>query len=635
MPPVPDPDAGLVARWHRGSVSDAGVVAVALAAIAGAVLAAPVPVAAVVAVATCSIVLRRWARLVALVALVLLGCSLLASRSLAGLSPPAPAAASGWATLVTDPVRHGASVRVDVRLDGKRYEVWLRGPPAGIVDELVTGDHFELTGRVRPPGADDLGWFRPRHVVGRLDVDAVSEVAMAGAPWSWANGIRRVLDRGLHDLDHRDRALALGFLVGDDRELPPEVAHDLRAAGLSHLSAVSGQNIAFVLALAGPARRRLGRRGRVVLTVSVLVLFGFVTRWEPSVMRAATMAGLASMAAFAGRPSPPVRNLALAVIALVAIDPLLVWSLGFRLSVAASMGIIVAARRIASVVPGPRVLAEAVGVTTAAQLGVAPLLLATFGPMPLAALPANVAAGMAAGTATMWGLPAGLVAGVVGHPWDGWLHLPTEVLVSWVAMVARLAAAAELPDLGPWQVASVAAAGSIAAVGRPALVRCSGAVAVAAILGTAMLARPADGVWRLDELAVWRAGGATVVALDGPSPAAVLQELRRLRVGRIDLLVIRSSSRATASAIGVLEARHPIGRRIEPGSGPAAVTVGGMRVRLAPESTGRLAVTVEGAGELVQLGAPRVRGPPRRRLTQRPRSLPLAAANSSSLSTPL
>jgi len=158
---------------------------------------------------------------------------------------------------------------------------------------------------------------------------------------------------------------------------------------------------------------------------------------------------------------------------------------------------------------------------------------------------------------------------------------------------------------------------------------------VAAILGTAMLARPADGVWRLDELAVWRAGGATVVALDGPSPAAVLQELRRLRVGRIDLLVIRSSSRATASAIGVLEARHPIGRRIEPGSGPAAVTVGGMRVRLAPESTGRLAVTVEGAGELVQLGAPRVRGPPRRRLTQRPRSLPLAAANSSSLSTPL
>jgi competence protein ComEC len=612
MLPAPEPGTGLAPLGHPASVSDAGVAAMALAAIAGAWWAAPVPAVAVGAAAVAAAVVRRRARVWALVALALLGCSLLASRSLAGLSPPAPAAAAGWATLVADPVRHGAGVRVDVRLDGRRYELWLHGRPAGVVDELVTGDRFELTGRVRPPDADDLAWFKPRHVVGRLEVDAVSDVAEARAPWSWANAIRRVLERGLHDLDRRDRALALGFLVGDDRDLPPEVDLDLRAAGLSHLSAVSGQNIAFVLALAGPVHRRMGRRGRIVLTVSVLALFGFVTRWEPSVMRAATMAALASAAAFAGRPSPPVRNLMLAVIGLVTIDPLLIWSVGFRLSVAASLGIIVAARRIAGVVPGPRALADAVGVTTAAQLGVAPVLLATFGPMPLAALPANLAAGMAAGAAMMWGLPAGLVAGLVGHPWDGWLHLPTELLVSWVAFVARTAATTELPDLGPWQVAAVAAAGAVAVIGRQAAVRWSAVVAVVAVLGAAVLARPEEGAWRLDEVDVWRAGGATVVALDGPSPTALLSELRRLRVDHIDLLVVRSSSPRAMSAIVALESRHSVGRRVDPGVAPSAVVVGGLRVGLATQSGGRVAVTVDLAGGTPEPRLARTRGPPPR-----------------------
>jgi ComEC/Rec2-related protein len=444
-------------------------------------------------------------------------------------------------------------------------------------------------------------------VVGRLDVDAVGEVAGAGAPWSWANGIRRILDRGLHDLDRRDRALALGFLVGDDRELPPEVDHDLRAAGLSHLSAVSGQNIAFVLALAGPAHRRLGRRGRILLTLSLLTLFGFVTRWEPSVMRAATMAGLASAGVFAGRPSPPLRNLALAVIALVAIDPLLVWSVGFRLSVAAAMGIIVAARRVADVVPGPRVLADAIGVTAAAQLGVAPLVLATFGPMPLAALPANLAAGMAAGAAMMWGLPAGVVAGMLGHPWDGWLHLPTELLVSWVAVVARTAATAELPDLGAEQVALVAAGGAVAVFARRGGLRWSGLVAIVGVLAAAVLARPADGTWHLGDVDVWRAGGATVVALDRPGPATLLDELRRLRVDDIDLLVVRTSSPATAAAAEAVESRHTVGRRVDPGSAADTLTVGALRVALVPEPAGRMAVTVDGAAEWTQLGA---RAPP-------------------------
>src|SRR5206468_3695597 len=102
--------------------------------------------------------------------------------------------------------------------------------------------------------------------------------------------------------------------------------------------------------------------------------FGVLTRWEPSVLRAEAMAALALVGTTLGRPVSGLRLLALAVTAVLLVDPLLVRSVGFLLSVAACTGIALLARPIARVVPGPRRLAAAVGVTVAAQLGVAPVL---------------------------------------------------------------------------------------------------------------------------------------------------------------------------------------------------------------------------------------------------------------------
>src|SRR5438874_1168666 len=96
----------------------------------------------------------------------------------------------------------------------------------------------------------------------------------------------------------------------DTRAIPSDLVDDFRAAGLSHLLAVSGANVAFALAIAEPVlrRRRLGTRfaGGIV----VLAVFGTMTRWEPSVLRAAAMAGLVMLARWLGRcgPGPRLRH---------------------------------------------------------------------------------------------------------------------------------------------------------------------------------------------------------------------------------------------------------------------------------------------------------------------------------------
>ena len=210
------------------------------------------------------------------------------------------------------------------------------------------------------------------------------------------------------------RSLIAGFLLGGTGDLPEPVVAEFRASGLSHLVAVSGENVAFVLVLVGPALRRLPRFGRLAAGLGVLLVFGTMTRWEPSVLRACAMAGCSLLALSLGRPTAGLRALALAVTFLLLGDPFLLHSVGFQLSCAASVGIAVFGPPIARWLPGPRWFRESVGVTVGAQLAVAPILVAVFDGVPLVAIPANLVAAPLVGPLTISGLVGGVVGGVAG-----------------------------------------------------------------------------------------------------------------------------------------------------------------------------------------------------------------------------
>jgi competence protein ComEC len=284
--------------------------------------------------------------------------------------------------------------------------------------------------------------YRWGHAVARLHVRELLAFAGPRSPLArLANTARGAVLRGATGVPAGERALLAGFLLGDTRAIAPAVVDDFRNAGLSHLLAVSGANVAFVLALAAPVLSRLRLGARFAGGLAILVLFGAMTRWEPSVLRASAMAGIAMTATFLGRPTSPGRLLVVAVAGLLVLDPFLVHSVGFLLSSGAAAGIVLLARPIAARLPGPRPVAEALSVTAAAQLGVLPVLVPVFGSVPLVALPANLLAAPVVGPLTIWGLVAGVVGGVLGPAAGHWLQLPTFALLRWVETIAHTAAA--------------------------------------------------------------------------------------------------------------------------------------------------------------------------------------------------
>ena len=571
-------------------MSDLWAVALAVSAWVGATVAAPVPLLAGAVITAAGLALRRPAVLCVGVAV---AASVLATRSHDGLSPPARGQWAGVATLVDDPADVSGALRVTVRVGGKRVEAWARGSSAGALRARLAGERVWLAGRIQPLPAPLRARLAPRHVAGRLAVEKVGAWAPGGLPSRLANGIRRTMMDGAQSLSPDRRALFGGFVLGDDRGQSVEVADDFRASGLTHLLVVSGQNVAFVLALAGPALRRTGLRTRFGLGLGVLLLFGLLTRWEPSVLRAVAMAAVALLADTLGRPVSRLRVLALAVTGLILVDPLIASSVGFRLSVAACAGIAVLAAPLGAVLPGPRPLASALGVTLAAQVGVAPVLVPTFGALPVVSIPANLLALPAAGPLSVWAMAAGLPAGLAGGAVARAVHFPTDLLLRWVAGVARMAATAPLGQLRAHHLLALAAGVTVAfAAGR--LIGTGGrrlaAIVVAGVLVVvsvpAVRPGPLDGRTVAPGARLWRDGGATVLVVDGArSPAAILAGLRDAAVRRLDAIVV---GRPGSGAAGVVE---PAVHRY----GPAVV--------LAPAGSPLPGATAPEKGTLVRLGS--------------------------------
>ena len=361
--------------------------------------------------------------------------------------------------------------------------------------------------------------------------------------------------------------------------------------------------MAFVLALLGPFLNRCRLSGRLAGGLAALALFGILTRWEPSVLRAVAMAGLTLLTAAMGRPASSLRILSLAVTGLVLIDPLLVHSLGFLLSVGACAGIALFSTRLAARLPGPRPVAAALGVTLAAQLGVLPVLVPVFGGLPVAALPANLLGAPVAGPLMMWGMAAGLAAGWAGPVVSDVVHLPTDLMIRWVAGVAHWGAHVPLGQLRAGHVAGLAVAFALGvAARRRRLLR---GVVVAGLAGAVVALMPAYAVLRpraIDDRSVvpgarlWRDGGASVLVVDDlrASPEALLSSLHLADVRRLDVLVVTRPGPAASADVSALLRRFPPRLVLAPPGhrlrGEVVVPPPGSEV-----ATGRLVVDVEEA----------------------------------------
>jgi competence protein ComEC len=362
-------------------------------------------------------------------------------------------------------------------------------------------------------------------------------------------------------LGERPAGLLPGLVVGDTSGMDPVLVEQFRRAGLSHLTAVSGANVAIVIAgVLWPLRRRAVDR-RTQAALAGLALLGFVVLAGPSasVLRAAAMGAVALIALASGRPRAAVPALAATVCVLLLVDPGLARDAGFALSVVATAAIVLLApgwsRRLRSR-GWPPWIADALAVSAAAGVATAPLIAGLSGTVSLVSLPANLLAAPAVAPATVLGLAAAVV-GVACPPVADALVWLAGWAVRWLVLVGDRAAA--IPDAAAgWPAGSGGAlllTGLLMTVGwllwryrklRP--------LAVAAVVGLVVLGWPvrqvvrgwppthsvvvACDVGQGDALVLPTGEGEGVLVDSGPDVGAVDRCLDRLGIDSVPLVLL-------------------------------------------------------------------------------------------------
>lgn len=279
------------------------------------------------------------------------------------------------------------------------------------------------------------------------------------------------LGRGM---PQREAELARGFVLGEDDGIDAATKEDFRRSGLSHLLAVSGENVTLLALLAMPVLGLLGipLRERLLWVLGLIAVYVPVAGAGPSVQRAGVMGAVGVLAVLGGRRASRLYALALAAVVTLAAEPSIAADIGWQLSFAAVLGILLLAAPLRGAIarqlgegPWRRALAEGLAVTVAATLATAPLIAFHFETLSTTTLIANVLALPAVAPAMWLGMCSAGLAQVPGFPLDP-LNGLDALLLAYVAQVAAWCAA---PDRGELRVHLSGAGLALSYLGMAAL----------------------------------------------------------------------------------------------------------------------------------------------------------------------
>ena len=321
---------------------------------------------------------------------------------------------SGYARVVEDPVAKFGGTQVVLHIEGKRYLALAHAMAGRRLLSSEAGNIVHVEGeRVSMPRNSTMR-YAPRHIVGTFSVEFVGEGISPASPlFRSANKARSIMLRAAQQMPREDAALFMGLVIGDDRAQPRAMISSFRKSGLSHLTAVSGQNVAFVLAVFGVYINRARTWWRLGLTLFLLGWFVVMTRAEPSVLRAAMMAAMSAVAFARGRDLSAQKALLYSVVVLLAIDPLLILSIGFWMSALATCGLILVSPRVKKYLHEPKWIIDPLATTLGAQVGVLPISLLVFSSAPAISLVTNLLAVPVAGFVMLAGLPVAFICGLL------------------------------------------------------------------------------------------------------------------------------------------------------------------------------------------------------------------------------
>ena len=221
----------------------------------------------------------------------------------------------------------------------------------------------------------------------------------------------------------RERAIVYALLLGIKDYLDDETKLAYSSAGAMHVLAVSGLHVGIIFVMLSYIFRKwkahpIGKFVFASLSIIVIWIYALITGFSPSVTRAVTMFTVIVISSAINRKANIYNSLGMAAFVLVAINPNIIYSVGFQLSFTAVIGIVAVHPRLYRLwKPGFLIMDYAWNVTCvsiSAQIATFPLALLYFHQFPTYFLISNLVVIPAATVILATGIFMGIL-GFVHH----------------------------------------------------------------------------------------------------------------------------------------------------------------------------------------------------------------------------
>jgi competence protein ComEC len=373
-----------------------------------------------------------------------------------------------------------------------RVQVRAFRPDSSTIANVKQNYRVKLSIAMRPwpeqrnPNAFNVGsWLRREGIQATGNLVEVYHSQPSVKKFTWLN-LRSSMSELLEKTVKEDvRPLFKAILLGEKGDMDPDTRTAFSRAGLSHLMAVSGMHVGFVLM---PVwfliplfwTHRAGRAAGLFTVGMILFLYAGLTGFSASVSRASLTACLLAFGKLFQRNRDSLNTTGAAAIILLLWDPDWLFDVGFQMSFTAVVIILVLGPVMRDWIP-TRVrftwrgsVLQFLGISLVVQLGLFPILASTFGEFSIAGPLANTIGVPVTQMLFLWSMFALPVAALFDGL-SGWVMVPAELLARVLLLTVHLVGTSDLSYVQVTHTPQlltliwVAGAGAVASLQVPAL----------------------------------------------------------------------------------------------------------------------------------------------------------------------
>lgn len=262
--------------------------------------------------------------------------------------------------------------------------------------DLEYGDRINLTGNFIEPemqrnyrGFDYRKYLKTQGIYGNINVNNITKIQNIGlSPKitilkrinSISNKIKNIFKENFNE---KISNVILGMLLGYTDEIDLNVKEDFSKSNISHILAVSGMHVGYVILFCNILFSKLfGKRKTYFITIIVLIFYMFLTGLSPSVVRAAIMACFMLFSKLIYRKSDVWTNISISLLSLLIYNPFCIGNISLILSYVGTIGILTYSINFKQT----NKIKDMIGITLSVTIFLIPILSIYFNKIPIFSL---------------------------------------------------------------------------------------------------------------------------------------------------------------------------------------------------------------------------------------------------------